>query len=126
MSLKKLRNLLVFDYEEFFEPTNEVGQKEKMVLQITGIKPWTDFEDKNIILGTSVEVVIFNDPAQINNFEKLVLKVSKPNLETQLKIGDRVFPDMKTITSAVVYGQYQNQLSLKMDNIFKLREKGND
>ena len=27
MSLKKLRNLLVFDYEEFFEPTNEVGQK---------------------------------------------------------------------------------------------------
>ena len=32
MSLKKLRNLLVFDYEEFFEPTNEAGQKEKMVL----------------------------------------------------------------------------------------------
>ena len=29
MALKKLRNLLVFDYEEFFEPTNEVGQKEK-------------------------------------------------------------------------------------------------
>ena len=121
MSLKKLRNLLVFDYEEFFEP-----QKEKMVLQITGIKPWTDFEDKNIILGTSVEVVIFNDPAQNNNFEKLVLKVSKPNLETQLNIGDRVFPDLKTINSAVVYGQFQNQLSLKMDNIFKLREKEND
>ena len=126
MSLKKLRNLLVFDYEEFFEPTNEVGQKEKMVLQITGLKPWTDFEDKNIILGTSVEVVIFNDPAQINNFEKLVLKVSKPNLETQLNIGDRAFPDMKTITSAVVYGEYHNQLSLKMKNIFKLREKEND
>ena len=124
MALKGLRKLMKFDYEEFFEPTNEVGQK--MVLQITGIKPWTDFEDKNIILGTSVEVVIFNDPAQINNFEKLVLKVSKPNLETQLNIGDRVFPDMKTITSAVVYGQYQNQLSLKMDNIFKLREKEND
>ena len=123
MSLKKLRNLLVFDYEGFFEPTNEAGQKEKMVLQITGVKPWTDFEDKNIILGTSVEVVIFNDPAQNNNFEKLVLKVSKPNLETMLNIGDRVFPDLKTITSAVVYGQYQNQLSLKMDNIFKLREK---
>ena len=29
MALKKLRNLLVFDYEEFFEPTNEAGQKEK-------------------------------------------------------------------------------------------------
>ena len=101
-------------------------KKKKMVLQITGVKPWTDFEDKNIILGTSVEVVIFNDPAQNNNFEKLVLKVSKPNLETQLNIGDRVFPDMKTITSAVVYGQYQNQLSLKMKNIFKLREKEND
>ena len=126
MALKKLRNLLVFDYEEFFEPTNEAGQKEKMVLQITGVKPWTDFEDKNIILGTSVEVVIFNDPAQNNNFEKLVLKVSKPNLETMLNIGDRVFPDLKTINSAVVYGQYQNQLSLKMDNIFKLREKEND
>ena len=123
MSLKKLRNLLVFDYEEFFEPTNEVGQKEKMVLQITGLKPWTDFEDKNIILGTSVEVVIFNDPAQINNFEKLVLKVSKPNLETQLNIGDRAFPDMKTITSAFVYGEYHNKLTLKRINIFNLREK---
>ena len=126
MALKGLRKLLRFDYKEFFEPTNEVGQKEKMVLQITGIKPWTDFEDKNIILGTSVEVVIFNDPAQNNNFEKLVLKVSKLNLETQLNIGDRVYPDMKTITSAIVYGQYLNQLSLKMDNIFKLREKEND
>ena len=114
MSLKKLRNLLVFDYEEFFEPTNEVGQKEKMVLQITGLKPWTDFEDKNIILGTSVEIVILKDPTQENNFEKIILKVSKPNLETQLNIGDRVFPDLKTITSAVVYGQYHNQLSLKM------------
>ena len=126
MSLKKLRNLLVFDYEEFLNQIMEQDKKEKMVLQITGLNPWTDFEDKNIILGTSVEVVIFNDPAQINNFEKLVLKVSKPNLETQLNIGDRVFPDMKTITSAVVYGQYQNQLSLKMKNIFKLREKEND
>ena len=126
MSLKKLRNLLVFDYEEFFEPTNEVGQKEKMVLQITGLKPWTDFEDKNIILGTSVEIVILKDPTQENNFEKIILKVSKPNLETQLNIGDRVFPDLKTITSAVVYGQYHNQLSLKMKNIFKLREKEND
>ena len=29
MSLKKLRNLLVFDYEGFFEPTNEAGQKKK-------------------------------------------------------------------------------------------------
>ena len=126
MALKGLRKLLRFDYKEFFEPTNELGEKEKMVLQITGVKPWKDFEDKNIILGTSVEVVIFNDPAQNNNFEKLVLKVSKLNLETMLNIGDRVFPDMKTITSAVVYGQYQNQLSLKMDNIFKLREKEND
>ena len=91
MALKKLRNLLVFDYEEFFEPTNEAGQKEKMVLQITGVKPWTDFEDKNIILGTSVEVVIFNDPAQNNNFEKLVLKVSKLNLETMLNIEIEFF-----------------------------------
>ena len=33
---------------------------------------------------------------------------------------------MKTITSAVVYGEYHNQLSLKMKNIFKLREKEND
>ena len=123
MSLKKLRNLLVFDYEGFLNLLMKQDKKEKMVLQITGVKPWTDFEDKNIILGTSVEVVIFNDPAQNNNFEKLVLKVSKPNLETMLNIGDRVFPDLKTITSAVVYGQYQNQLSLKMDNIFKLREK---
>ena len=97
-----------------------------MILQITGVKPWTDYENKDIVLGSSVEVVILNDPAQNNNFEKLVLKVSKPNLETQLNIGDRIFPDIKTITSAVVYGEYLNQLSLKMDNIFKLREKGND
>ena len=126
MALKGLRKLMKFDYEEFFEPTNEVGQKEKMILQITGVKPWTDYENKDIVLGSSVEVVILNDPAQNNNFEKLVLKVSKPNLETQLNIGDRIFPDIKTITSAVVYGEYLNQLSLKMDNIFKLREKGND
>ena len=126
MALKGLRKLMKFDYEEFFEPTNEVGQKEKMILQITGVKPWTDYENKDIVLGSSVEVVILNDPAQNNNFEKLVLKVSKPNLETQLNIGDRAFPDLKTITSAVVYGEYQNKLSLKMDNIFKLREKEND
>ena len=64
-------------------------------MQITGVKPWTDFEDKNIILGTSVEVVIFNDPAQNNNFEKLVLKVSKPNLETMLNIEIEYFQTLK-------------------------------
>lgn len=126
MALKGLRKLLRFDYKEFFEPTNELGEKEKMVLQVTGVKPWTDFENKDIVLGSSVEVVIFKDPSQENNFEKIILKVTKPNLEAMLNIGDRVFPDLKTITSAVVYGQYQNQLSLKMDNIFKLREKEND
>ena len=126
MALKGLRKLLRFDYKEFFEPTNELGEKEKMLLQVTGVKAWTDYENKDIVLGSSVEVVILKDPTQENNFEKIILKVTKPNLETQLNIGDRIFPDMKTITSAVVYGQYQNQLSLKMDNIFKLREKGND
>ena len=94
-----------------------------MLLQVTGVKAWTDYENKDIVLGSSVEVVILKDPTQENNFEKIILKVTKPNLETQLNIGDRIFPDMKTITSAVVYGQYQNQLSLKMDNIFKLRER---
>lgn len=89
------------------------------VFVVTGVSPWKEYQtDKP--LGTRVEVVIYRDDTpyrskdgeKISNlFEKLNFKVAK---DVSCPIGAKVVP---VKVSATVYGDYQNQLSVKADDI---------
>lgn len=92
-------------------------------LTVTGVKQWREYETDKV-LGTAVTVAITRDEtpykpgkdgAQISNlFEKFTVKVPTPNVS--VKIGDVV-----TLINpvATVYGQYNNELSVRADDIVK-------
>lgn len=113
MSLKKLRYFNAFDWVSF--------TKEK-ALQVTNISDWLDFDTQEY-LGKKVEVVIIQDQTDYgtdepisNLYEKLVIKV--PNADG-IQIDDRVsVPEAQ----AVIYGKYQNELSVKAKKILTVKE----
>lgn len=109
--MKLLHQFRQFDSQKFL--------KDK-VLEVTQITNWVDYNTKEV-LGDKVEVVILvdntpytptkNGETVTNKFEKLNVKV--PNADN-IKAGDQV-----TLINPVgsVYGEYQNQLSLKADGL---------
>ncbi|PKY90580.1 hypothetical protein CYJ57_01585 [Falseniella ignava] len=114
--MKALNQFRHFDSQGFL--------KDK-VLEVTQITNWVDYNTKEV-LGDKVEVVILidntpyaptrNGEIVTNKFEKLNVKV--PNAEN-IKVGDQV-----TLINPVgsVYGEYQNQLSLKADGLKIIKE----
>lgn len=112
--LKRLGEFRSFDWGRFSEEKTFVT---------TGVRPWQEYANGASTgkrLGTSVEVVILHDRTQYkdrdgeqvsNRFEKLTFKVPEAvdvPLETQVVPVDVV---------ATVYGDFQNQLSVKCSRI---------
>ena len=110
--MKKLGQFLRFDWDSFAE-----GK----LFRVKSLKPWLDFEDKEKVLGVSVEVVIVEDrtlydhkPGEdvSNLYEPISFKVRKPSVA--VSIGDLVVP---VGAKATVYGEFRNKLSVKADDI---------
>lgn len=114
-----LKIFQVFLIEEFLK-----GKE----LTVTNIKPWQDFDSKEI-LGVKVEVAITKDdtvyPAgrdgnvMTNLFEKLTFKVPKNSVD--VKANDIVTPVHPV---ASIYGDYQNQLSITADDVVAVKNEG--
>lgn len=110
----------------------QVFQTEKFLkdkeLTVTNIKPWQDFDSKEI-LGVKVEVAITKDdtvyPAgrdgnvMTNLFEKLTFKVPKNSVD--VNANDIVTPIHPV---ASIYGDYQNQLSITADDVVAVKNEG--
>lgn len=111
MSLKGLRQYVGFDFPRF--------SKDKL-FTVTGVSNWVDFNTK-LPLGTRVEVVISSDQTPYapskdgrpisNLYEKLTFKIDK---NINVPIGATVVP---LGAVATVYGQYQNELSIRAADI---------
>lgn len=109
--MKCLRFFLKFLFELFAQ-----GK----VFTVTGISDWVDYDTKQI-LGTKVEVTITEDNTAYppgkngqpisNLYEKMYWKVPK---KVTFPIGTIVVP---VNAEATVYGEYQNQLSVRVGDI---------
>lgn len=118
--LKALRQFVpAFEAERFFE---------KKQLQVTACSAWNDYESK-ALMGTKVEVVIVVDNTEYqptkkgdiisNVFEKLTVKVPRT---VSFSVGTPV----KLINpKAVIYGDFQNMLSVTCENIVSVTTKNN-
>lgn len=101
-----------FDSERFFRDK---------VLIATGCEEWRDFDNKQNLLGTKVNVVIYQDNTSYqqkqgqvttNMFEKLTIKVKQPKLQ--------IAPKSKVVLvnpTCRVYGEYSNMLSVTCDDL---------
>lgn len=95
---------------------------------VTNVMPWQDYDTK-AMLGIKVETVITVDNTpyqpgadgtiQTNWFEKVTFKVAKNNVE--VKVGDIVEP---VNAVATIYGDFQNQLSVKADDVVVVSKNG--
>ena len=94
------------------------------------VMPWQDYDTK-ALLGTKVETVITVDntpyqpgadgTVQTNLFEKVTFKVAKNDVN--VKVGDFVKP---VNAVATIYGEFQNQLSVKADDVVVVEKTGED
>lgn len=111
MALKGIREFFGFDFDRFMQ-----GKR----LTVTGCGPWKDYTNGQV-LGTKVEVAITEDRTPYapgkdgkpvsNLYEKLVFKVGK---NINVPIGAAIVP---VGAAATVYGEYQNQLSIRVTDI---------
>lgn len=107
--MKKLRQFLYFDTEAFFKHKD---------LAIIGSEKWVYYETGEIP-GTIYKILILNDKtvygderSNVNDGETFKVKV--PHVEKQYQKLQKV----KLINStANVYGDYMNNLSVKADDI---------
>lgn len=118
MSLKKLSQFQVFDSKAFFESKDFLLSK---------IEEWQEQDEgsqtlKNV--GTKVTGVIFVDKASygnagvgINRGESITFKVSQPVTNfSSWKAFNTVFK-ATAFTKVTVYGEYRNQLSVKVPSL---------
>lgn len=115
--MKFLSQFNKFDFEEFM--------KDKRLMALS-CSQWK--EQDGTIAGTKVETVIVTDNTQYNRkegddstnqFEKLVLKVRKENLNIPRE------SIVKAVNAtATIWGEFRNQLSVKCDDIMVAQKKG--
>lgn len=115
--MKKLFQFTRFDWAAFAQGKT---------FQVTGIRPRYDSDDRQRIIGSTVEVVIIRDDTQYqckpgevvtNLFEKVAIKL--PQTKVAVQLGDYVQPVNATAT---VYGEYRDKLSVKADDILTMEE----
>lgn len=117
--MRNLKQFAPFDAERFLE---------KKQLQVTACSAWRDYESKSI-KGTRVEVVIVVDNTEYqptktgeivsNVFEKFSVKVPQT-------VSFAVGTPVKLINpKAVIYGDFQNMLSVTCENIIPVTTKSN-
>lgn len=119
--MKKLTQFQTFDFERFI--------KDK-TLVVRDIKPWYDYQNGEVTtdqLGSRVDLLIMRDDtpyqneedANANFGETFTVKVEN-KFDLPLKFQDEVVIQGG---SAVVYGQYQNQLSVTAQDVV-VKNKG--
>ena len=100
----------MFDYESF--------AKGKRLLSVSQ-QPWKDFKTSEV-LGSKIEAVIAQDKTDYglkdgevvsNLYEKLVFQIP---MEIQIPVIVEIRPKNPV---AIVYGEYQNQLSITAEDI---------
>lgn len=109
MSLKKLSVFKQFDNQAFFEPKSLMAMSEES---------WVDF-DSGKKLGTKLNVVIwqdqsdYGDPTITNVGQTLSVKIAgrEPRNITTPHLVRLINPE------ATIYGEYQNQLSVRADDV---------
>lgn len=120
MALKGLRDFVEFDALGFLK------DKQLLLMQEDD---WKDF-DSGKVLGAKLKVTIWTDDTKyhkdgINNEgSELVIKVPGLRAE-QVNHNNRGFIRLKNPTGNV-YGDYQNDLSLKADGFDFVKEKGGE
>lgn len=111
ITMKGLREYQKFDAKGFFE-----GKE----LRAIAVEAWNEFADGQVgkLLGTKYKCVIATDNTVYknqktdNSGEQVVVKVEKPAKEF------KKFAQITLINpSATIYGQFQNELSVKADDI---------
>lgn len=108
MSLKKLSVFKRFDNQAFFEPKALMAMSEEQ---------WLDF-DSGKKLGTKLNVVIwqdrsdYGDPTITNVGQTMSVKIA--GREPQSNISPHLVRLINPV--ATVYGEYQNQLSIRADD----------
>ena len=116
MSLKKLSQFQVFDSKSFFESKDFLLSK---------IEEWQEEGSQNLkTVGTKVTGVIFVDKSTygnagtgINRGESITFKVSQPVTNfSSWKAFNTVFK-ATAFTKVTVYGEYRNQLSVKVPSL---------
>lgn len=109
--MKYLSQFVKFDWSAFAQ-----GKQ----FLVTGCSQWVD-RNSDELLGTRVEVAIVKDSTHYqhregesgsNLFEKLIFKVSK---EISVPENSLVIPAGEILCT--VYGEYRNQLSVKVEDI---------
>lgn len=107
MSLKKLGNFVYFD-PKFFQ---------NVKLVTCASSEWRSYDTQEL-LGTKVEVVIaadkndYHTEENVNNlYEKLSVKIAK-SIDVPMNVEVRLVNP-----TAVVYGEYRNNLSVKAEDI---------
>lgn len=109
MSLKKLSAFKQFDNQGFFEPKALMAMSEEL---------WVDYDSRKK-LGTKLNVVIwqdqsdYGDPAITNAGQTLAVKIAGREPRTNIT------PHLVRLINpvATVYGDYQNQLSVRADDV---------
>mgnify|MGYP005832743691 CR=1 FL=1 len=120
MSLKGLRSFVKFDAREFLKG------KQLLLMQET---PWIDYESGKEI-GAKLKTTIWTDDTNYgtdgtsNEGSELDVKILGLTAE-KVDPNNRGFIRLKN-PSGVVFGDYQNQLSLKADGFDFVKEKGGE
>ena len=124
MSLKKLSQFQVFDSSRFFNGKDFIFSKAEL---------WQQGEDRDHMqtLGTKITGVIFRDrvdygrgETEVNRGESVVFKVSQPlSTFSDWKQFNTVFR-VNSVTKAVVYGDFRNQLSVTVANLTPISGAG--
>ncbi len=114
--MKGLNQFVKFDWDAFAQGKTFI---------VTGKSENLDWNSKKH-LGSKIEVVIASDNTQYtfkdgteftNQYEKIAFKLSK---DIDIPVGTRVVPKNAV---AVVFGQFQNQLSVRCDDILVVTPK---
>lgn len=124
MGLKKLSHFQLFDTKKFFESKD---------FMLSKVEEWQEGDDPQHLqtVGTKVTGVIFRDNTDygkagqgINSGESLVFKVSQPVTNfSSWKPFNTVFK-ANNFTKVSVYGEYRNQLSVKVPRLTAINGAG--
>lgn len=117
MSLKQLSKFNSFDASRFFNGKDFLFSKAEL---------WQQGEDRDHMqtLGTKITGVIFRDrveygrgETEVNRGESVVFKVSQPlSTFSDWKQFNTIFR-VNSVTKAVVYGDFRNQLSVTVPRL---------
>ena len=114
MNLSKLGHVKLFDNKGFFEPKT---------FMLMGEEPWKDFKSGKEI-GVKLNLIIwsdqsdYGDPSVNNTGKPVVVKIANQTPDAS------VTPHLVRLINpqATIYGDYQNQLSVKADGFKNVKE----